>query len=316
MLRRVAAAGAAGVGTLTALAVKRAHDRLLAVPDHHRGRRILDLEGSQRFIESVDGTAIGLLELGPAGGPITLLVHGFLSTAAAWSLVAPRLVEAGHRVVVMEQRAHGASGLGHDGLRLLPLGDDVAAVIEAVSDPKRPLTLVGHSMGTTAAFALAIQRPDVLNEHVHHFVGASALHRGRGKPLGLEMKKHVLYTRAYDWARRQRALGIVCTKSALGPHAGFTLTEATYDMYLEAGPELIEHLGRELLTFDFGHALPAFEVRTTLLVGSADVKTPPKLAHEIAAGLPNATVIELPDVGHMTPLETPDAIVGAILAGV
>lgn len=309
----MAAVSAAFAGGVTAVAVRRAHNRLLAIPDHHRGREVLDLDGVARFVESADGTPLRVIELGPSNGPLTLLVHGFVSTAAAWSLVAPRLAAAGHRVVVMDQRAHGASGLGHGGLRLLPMGDDLAAVIESLDAEGNGLTLVGHSMGTIAAFALAIQRPDILKGHVGRFIGASALHRGRGKPRCLELKKYVLYTRAYDWARRQRALGVVCTRSALGPHAGYTLTEATYDMYLEAGPDVIEHLGRELLTFDFGHVLSDFRVPTTLLVGSADVKTPPRLAREIADGMPDARVIELPDVGHMTPLETPDAIVEAVL---
>ena len=114
-------------------------------------------------------------------------------------------------------------------------------------------------------------------------------------------------------AGRQTALGVVCTKSALGPHAGYTLTRATYDMYLEAPPEVIEHMGRELLTFDFGHALSAFGAPATLLVGSEDAKTPPKLTRELANELPDASVVELAGVGHMTPLEAPDAITDAIL---
>ncbi len=308
ILRALAAAGG-----LAAAGVARSHRKLLAAPDPHRGRDVLDLDGSSRFVESEDGTPIHVIETGPADGPVTVLVHGFVSTAAAWSLVVPDLVEAGHRVVLMEHRAHGASGLGHEGLQLLPLGDDLAAVIDSLTTPA-PVTLVGHSMGTTAAFALALRRPDVLSDRVGHFVGVSALHRGRGKPLGLELKKHVLHTAAYDWARRRRALGVVCTRSALGPHAGYTLTAATYDMYLEAGPDVIEFLGRELLTFDYAHALEDFKVPTTLLVGTADTKTPPRLAYRIADDLPDARVVELEGTGHMAPLESPQAVVDAVLA--
>ena len=273
---------------------------------------MLDIAGTRRSVKSNDGTELGVIETGPVDGPVALLVHGFVSTAAAWTLVTRQLVDAGYRVVVMEQRAHGTSGVGHEGLRLLPLGDDLAAVLETIDADQ--VTLVGHSMGTIATFALAQQRPDVLKERVRHFVGASALHRGRGKPTALELKKHILYTKPYDWARRQRPLGVVCTASALGPHAGYTLIEATYDMYLEAGPEVIEHLGRELLTFDYGHVLESFDVETTLLVGSADTKTPPRMAREMASLLPRASLVELEGVGHMTPLETPDAIVAAILS--
>lgn len=303
--------GAAASSGLIGLAVRRSHARLLDAPDLHRGQSILGFPGDARYVESADGARIRVIEAGPPDGPLTVLVHGFVSTAAAWGLVGQRLAEAGNRVVALEQRGHGGSSIGENGHHLPSLGDDLAAVIRSLD--QRPITLVGHSMGTISAFALALRHPDLLSERVGHFVGASALYRGRGKPLGLELKKHVLYTRAYDWARRQRPLGIVCTKSALGPRAGYTATEATYDMYLEASPAVIEHFGRALLTFDFTEALGGFDVPTTLVVGSADTKTPPALTRDMARRLPAAEVVELPDVGHMTPLEAPDAIAAAVL---
>jgi len=312
MRSKLLAMGAAASSGLISLAVRRSHARLRSLPDAYQGQAILGFDGDVRYVESSDGARIKVIEAGASDGPLTVLVHGFVSTAAAWGLVGRRLIEAGHRVVALEQRGHGDSAIGRSGHHLPSLGDDLAAVIQSLDD--RPITLVGHSMGTVSAFALALRHPRILDDRVEHFVGASALYRGRGKPLALELKKHVLYTQAYDWARRQRPLGIVCTKGALGPHAGFTATEAVYDMYLEAGPAVIEHFGRELLTFDFTHALPAFKVPTTLLVGSADNRTPPSISRDIARRLPAATMLELPNIGHMTPVEAPEAIADAVLA--
>ena len=57
-----------------------------------------------------------------------------------------------------------------------------------------------------------------------------------------------------------------------------------------------------------------FTVPTALLVGTADTKTPPRLAAELAALLPDAQLVSVPDVGHMTPLEEPDVLADLILA--
>ena len=274
---------------------------------------MLGLGGEERAVVSKDGTRLRVIETGRPDGDVVLLVHGFVSTAEAWSLVVPRLVKAGRRVVLMEQRGHGGSTIGGDGLYLEAIGDDLAAVIESVPDDGRQFTLAGHSMGTISAFALGRRRPDLL-PRIERFVGASALHRGRGKPVGLELKRHILRTRPYEWARNIRPLGVVFTRTALGPAAGKSLVEATYDMYRRAPGRMIEELGRQLLTFDYSDSIPDFTVPTALLVGTADTKTPPRLAAELAALLPDAQLVSVPDVGHMTPLEEPDVLADLILA--
>ena len=50
-----------------------------------------------------------------------------------------------------------------------------------------------------------------------------------------------------------------------------------------------------------------------ILVGGADKLTPPVHAHGLAARLPHSLgVTELDGLGHMTPIEDPDAVVRAV----
>lgn len=56
--------------------------------------------------------AIGEIELRvrhAGAGPAVLLVHGHPRTGLTWNAVAPRLVDAGFRVVVPDMRGHGQS---------------------------------------------------------------------------------------------------------------------------------------------------------------------------------------------------------------
>jgi pimeloyl-ACP methyl ester carboxylesterase len=49
------------------------------------------------------------------------------------------------------------------------------------------------------------------------------------------------------------------------------------------------------------------------LVGEHDVLTPPAEAREMVAAVPGARLIELPDAGHSSPMESPEAVSTALL---
>jgi len=58
--------------------------------------------------------------------------------------------------------------------------------------------------------------------------------------------------------------------------------------------------------------LPHIEVPTLIVVGDQDVSTPPAVAHAMRDKIPNSQLVEIPNAGHMTPLEAPDALNSAI----
>ncbi|WP_237216050.1 alpha/beta fold hydrolase [Falsiroseomonas oryziterrae] len=54
--------------------------------------------------------------------------------------------------------------------------------------------------------------------------------------------------------------------------------------------------------------LPRFAVPTLVAVGEADALTPPALAEEMAALIPGARLARIPAVGHLPPMEAPEAV--------
>jgi pimeloyl-ACP methyl ester carboxylesterase len=50
-----------------------------------------------------------------------------------------------------------------------------------------------------------------------------------------------------------------------------------------------------------------------IVVGDSDLLTPPALAREMAAGISGAKLEVIPDAGHLTPLERPDAVTRALI---
>jgi pimeloyl-ACP methyl ester carboxylesterase len=59
--------------------------------------------------------------------------------------------------------------------------------------------------------------------------------------------------------------------------------------------------------------LPAIRCPTSVVVGDGDELTPPEVAREIAAGVPGARLIEIPECGHLSPLERPAEVTAVLL---
>jgi pimeloyl-ACP methyl ester carboxylesterase len=60
--------------------------------------------------------------------------------------------------------------------------------------------------------------------------------------------------------------------------------------------------------------LPAIKCPTLVIVGREDALTPPEMTQEIAAGIPGAKLEIIPDCGHLSTLERPEAVNRALRA--
>lgn len=95
------------------------------------------------------------LSWGPDDAPIALCLHGFPDTAHGWRKVAPRLVDAGWRVVAPFMRGYAPSSTSADGsYHVGALMDDALRVLE-VAGPTGRDVLVGHDWGAIAGSGLA-----------------------------------------------------------------------------------------------------------------------------------------------------------------
>ncbi len=65
---------------------------------------------------------------------------------------------------------------------------------------------------------------------------------------------------------------------------------------------------------DYRPLLPAIRVPTLVLCGREDAITPPDMHLEIAAAVPDATLVVVPGCGHLAPLERPTAVAAQLAA--
>jgi len=92
-----------------------------------------------------------------AGTPTFVCLHGLADTLDVWSTVTPGLAQRG-QVILLDQRAHGDSGVPPGPYRREDLAADVCAVMDGLEVPRA--LLIGHSMGGVVAMTTALCFPE------------------------------------------------------------------------------------------------------------------------------------------------------------
>ncbi len=91
------------------------------------------------------------------------------------------------------------------------------------------------------------------------------------------------------------------------------LTAVVRQMAAETGPEAFVRQQQAIMSrADSRPLLAAIRCPTLVLVGDGDEATPPDLAKEIAGGIAGARLVVVPDCGHLSTLEQPEAVNAAL----
>ncbi|MQY16462.1 putative aminoacrylate hydrolase RutD [Streptomyces sp. RB5] len=259
--------------------------------------------------------------------PLTVVFsHGYALSQDSWHF--QRLALRGVvRTVSWDQRSHGRSARAvSKDVTIDRLGRDLKAVLDAAV-PTGPVVLAGHSMGGMTVMALAAQYPEYVAERVAGvaFVGTSVGGLGQvnyGLPVaGVRAVRRIvpgvlkaLGSQADLVERGRRATadlfaGIVKRYSfgardvdpAVARFAERLIESTPIDVVADFYPAFGEH--------DKADALAAFTaIPALVLVGDRDLVTPPSHSETIAALLPDATHVVVPDAGHLVMLEHPETV--------
>ncbi|MBO3760147.1 alpha/beta hydrolase [Ciceribacter sp. L1K22] len=121
-----------------------------------------------------DGLQLAYFDQGERDAPPVLLIHGFASTASV-NWVNPgwlkTLIEAGYRVIALDNRGHGASDRPHDSEAYYPplMAADAAALLKHLGIEKAHV--MGYSMGARISAFMALDYPDVVRSLVFGGLG-------------------------------------------------------------------------------------------------------------------------------------------------
>jgi len=265
-------------------------------------------------IRTRDGAILAAWDLPGAapGAPAVVLPHCWGCSHEIWLPVARRLQRDGHRVVLYDQRGHGASTRGTAPLAVDTLGHDLATVLDALD--VHDAVLAGHSMGGMTVMSLATHRPELF----HRRARATVLVATAATSVGTRSWQATQASRALmASALTTRALrapsGHVFVRSVFGIDPVREHLELTRQLFAACDGGVRGDLWASFASMDLRRGIASMQVPTTVMVGSRDTLTVPSKAEQIAATVPGARLVTLRDRGHMLPLEDPDAVTGEIV---
>ncbi len=268
-------------------------------------------------VRTPDGAELALWDFAGDGpdAPVVVLPHCWGCSHEIWIPVARRLRDQGFRVVLYDQRGHGASTRGTAPLAIETLAHDLTAVLEATD--VRDVVLAGHSMGGMTIMSLATHRPAVLKERAKATVLVSTAATSMGDPstrsarVASAMVGSPLVTRAV-----QSKNGHVFVRSAFGENPVRSHMDLTRHLFGGCQGAVRGGFLLSISTMDLLDGVATMEVPTTVMVGTRDALTLPKKADQIVATVPGARLVTLQNRGHMLPLEDPDAVTDEIVRAV
>ena len=278
-------------------------------------------EGVERpdhtVVRTPDGAQLAVWDLEGDGpdAPIVVLPHCWGCSHEIWIPVARRLREQGSRVVLYDQRGHGASTRGTAPLTIETLAHDLTAVLDATDVDDA--VLAGHSMGGMTIMSLATHRPDVLRERAKAtvLVATAATRLGTGSARGAQAA-NALVASALVTRAMQSKNGHVFVRGAFGEKPVRSHMDLTRDLFGGCHGAVRGEFLLSMSTMDLLEGVATMEVPTTVMVGTRDALTLPKKANQIVATVPGARLVTLQNRGHMLPLEDPDAVTDEIVRAV
>ncbi|MCV7065974.1 alpha/beta hydrolase [Mycolicibacterium farcinogenes] len=326
------AAGLTAVGTVAGTAVVRSLTRRAAGEDPYRGEDFERLDADRSSVVTTDdGVPLAVREVGPNDAPLTVVfAHGFCLRMGAFYFQRTRLAEQWGpqvRMVFYDQRGHGRSGSAPpDTYTVEQLGRDLEAVL-AVTVPRGPVVLVGHSMGGMTVLSHARQFP---RRYPKQIVGAavisSAAEGVARSPLGEILRNPAL--EAVRFLARYAPGAVHHTRGAARSVIGPILRAASYGDEA-VSPSVVEFSqrmmhGTSITTLvEFLHALEVHDeagalrvlakVPTLIACGDRDLLTPVEYSKAMAAQLPRSELVVVGGAGHLVQLEEPAVIDDALV---
>lgn len=261
-------------------------------------------KASRRWAVADDGARLAFLDTGTDDPEAVVLLHSLGTDSSLWS--AQLTAWSGTaRVLAPDSRGHGASAWRP----LRSVGnwvEDLDRVLAAASVQR--CRLVGLSMGGVQALAYARRHP----ERVERLVLADTF---------AELEPEAAVARVKHMADRPAELGMAryaaeYAATTLTGKPDLRATEVVIAAIAQMSVQAYAGSANICFTAKLASELPAISAPALVVWGELDAKTPRSLSEQLAAGIPGARLHVLPDAGHLSNLDNPEAftdVVGGFL---
>ena len=218
-------------------------------------------------------------------GPAVILLHGGLGNAGNWGHQIQPLRDAGYRVVVIDTRGHGRSTRDDQNYTYQLLASDLLAVMDSLDIATA--ALVGWSDGACTALILADQHPARVTGVM--FFACNMDPSGTLPFVPTPVVGN-------------------CFTRHKADYAALSATPDDFDAFVEA----VGTMQRTEPNYSAAD-LARIAVPVTVVHSAGDEFIKPEHAAYLAATIPGASLVTLPDVTHFAPLQRPAMFNAALL---
>lgn len=253
-----------------------------------------------------------LVDRGPPGAPVLLLLHGLGASGHSFRRMIPGLCDR-WRVIVPDLPGQGCTRAGAaQRLGVLPMAEDLWRLCDALG--VAPAAILGHSAGAALALQMALLRPVAaivgINAALGRFEGAAGV-IFPAVAQGLASLPFLPAVLARLWGTARRVDGLLAsTGSPLDAEGRAQYLRLVRDPDHVAGAlGMMAQWRLESLLV----RLPEIRTRTLLIAGRGDRTVPPQVSRAAARRLPAAELREMAG-GHLLHEEAEDGLSAPILA--
>jgi pimeloyl-ACP methyl ester carboxylesterase len=291
---------------------------------------------SPERVALASGVELDVLDVGPRDAPVLLFLHGFPESHRTWRHQIAELSPV-FRCIAPDQRGYGGSSKPQEVDAYAPdkLIGDVFQLADALAVER--FTVIGHDWGGVVAWGAAMLSQGT---RVERAVIANAPHPALfQKRLWCDREQRAAsqYIRVFrDPAMDEvvedyglagvlaKAFGATALADGLEPGERDSLLVAWQDRraafamlnWYRASPLEVPAMDEPLRTPTGWReaALPRLSISTLVLWGMDDAALPPSNLEGLDALVEDLTIERLPDVGHFTPRQAPEAVNAALKA--
>ena len=247
---------------------------------------------------SLTGVDLYYEDTGGPGTPVVFL-HAATGTCDGRVHQLPAFTSAGYRCIAYDRRTWGRSRPTAPEHQPGSAGDDLHALVESLS--LEPVHLVATAAGGITALDYALTHP----QRVRSLVAANTI-GGVQDQSYLEVQNRLRPPEIQDLPVELRELG----PSYRGTNPEGTRRWLEIEQASRPGGAVPTQPLRQPITYA---RLRSMAVPTLVLSGEADLLSPPALMRMLAAGIPTARLVSLPEAGHAGFWERPQVWNGLVL---
>ncbi len=265
-------------------------------------------QGEEVFIPTADGTSIRAVSNGQ--GPTVVLAHGFMATAFEWNVIYDQLVNDGYHVIAFDQRGHGRTNIGSEGIGSRQMASDYKAVLDYYN--VKDAVLVGHSMGGFLSVIYALTYPEAAKKQLKGlilFATMAGMVAKDNPQNGVQIP--LIKSGIMKQVMKSDTYGTMFGTTLMGTPEPNVIKAMLPVMAAQDTSKLIpivEAMAKE----DYYPRLGEIEIPTVVICGTADATTPKWHSELLGSSIKGARNVWVEGKGHLINWEAPEELVNAV----